>query len=94
MVGAAYLHDIDTESLTTEISWLTHPAYRGVGIATSAAVALSTAALDAGFQQVLARISIENAASARIAERAGFQLRHRGDGDELWDRSRSPGTQS
>lgn len=86
VVGSAYLHDIDDVARTTEISWLVHPAHRGQGFAAAAATALSNAALKAGFQHVLARISVDNPASVRAAERAGFFLLRKGEPDGWWSR--------
>lgn len=91
VVGSAYLHDIDEIARTTEISWLVHPAHRGQGFAPMAATALSGAALDAGFQHVLARISAGNPASVRAAKRAGFSLLRKGEPDDWWSRSATPG---
>lgn len=91
VVGSAYLHDIDDAACTTEISWLVHPARRGQGFAAAAATALSGAALKAGFQHVLARISPENPASVRAAQRAGFSLLRKGEPDDWWSRTATLG---
>jgi RimJ/RimL family protein N-acetyltransferase len=59
----------------TEVSINLNPAYRGQGLS----VPLLMAAL-AGVPDVWAEVREENAASIRLFERAGFELRDRRDG--------------
>lgn len=74
VVGSAYLHDFAPTGVATDVSYLIHPDHRGRGFATAALVALTEAALTAGFQQVRARIEPGNRISEAVAAGAGFRL--------------------
>jgi RimJ/RimL family protein N-acetyltransferase len=78
LLGSLSLHRIDREQGTAEIGYWTTPAARGRGAATHA---VDTACRWAFAQLGLTRIelchAVENTASARVAEKAGFVLEGR-----------------
>jgi RimJ/RimL family protein N-acetyltransferase len=79
-VGAVELHPDGT---TAEISYLVAPRSRGQGIAPRAVEAmLRWAAAERGIRTVVLRCHVENAASQKVADKAGFALTSR-EGDEL-----------
>jgi RimJ/RimL family protein N-acetyltransferase len=98
LLGSLSLHRIDLEQRDGEVGYWTVPAARGRGIAVRAVGAVVRWGFGAlGLQRIQLFHAVENAASARVAEKAGFtqegRLRrsHRyGDGrwhDELlWAR--------
>lgn len=87
VVGSAYLHDVDPVAGTTEVSYLIHPDHRGRGLASDALEALASAALEAGFSQVLAQIGTSNHASEFVARRSGFRPLGIIDGENYWHRT-------
>ena len=98
LVGSIFIHRIDREQDDGEIGYWIAPSARGRGLAGSAAeVACRWAFADLGLHRIQLFHAVENVASARVADKAGFtcegRLResHRyGDGlrhDEmLWAR--------
>jgi RimJ/RimL family protein N-acetyltransferase len=73
LVGLIDLKRTDWRHRETEIGYWATPAARGRGVMTEATVALSRWALaEAGFERVVLRIATGNAASRRVAEKAGF----------------------
>lgn len=101
LLGSLSLHKIDREQGAAEIGYWTVPAARGRGAATWAVDAACRWAFEAlQLERIELCHAVENIASARVAERAGFVLEGRrrrsyryGDGvrhDELfWSRLRS-----
>jgi RimJ/RimL family protein N-acetyltransferase len=98
LLGSVSLHSIDPVQADAEIGYWTTPAARGQGVAVGGVVAACGWAFPAlGLDRVELRHAAENAASGRVAARAGFVLEGRlrrsyryGDGvkhDELvWSR--------
>lgn len=84
VVGSAYLHDLAPTGVATDVSYLIHPDHRRRGFATAALVALTGAALAAGFQQVRARIEPGNHISEAVAARAGFRLDEANAEETCW----------
>lgn len=73
LVGAIDLKSTDWAARTTEIGYWTAPHARGQGYMTEAVRALATWALqDMGFARVEVRVAEQNAASQRVAQKAGF----------------------
>lgn len=73
LVAGLDLKRTDWVARVTEIGYWTHPAHRGTGVMPEAARALAQWALvDQGFERVELRIAPGNAASLRVAEKAGF----------------------
>jgi RimJ/RimL family protein N-acetyltransferase len=100
LLGSLSLHRIDRAQGTAEIGYWTTPRARGKGVATAAVVAVCDWAFTAlGLDRIELLHAVENPASARIAEKAGFSLEGRlrrsyryGDGERhdelLWARLR------
>jgi len=98
LVGSVSLHSIDPVQADAEVGYWVVPAVRGRRIAARAVDALVTWSFPAlGLDRVALAHAVENPASGRVAERAGFRLEGRlrrsyryGDGrkhDELlWSR--------
>ena len=73
LVGAIDLKRTDWAARTTEIGYWTSPEARGQGYMTEAVRTLACWALqDMGFARVELRVAPLNAASLRVAEKAGF----------------------
>lgn len=72
LVGAFGLLRTLWSSQTTELGYWIAPWARGLGYATEGAVAVSRWALDRGLERVELKAATANAASRRVAERAGF----------------------
>ncbi|MFI7106772.1 GNAT family N-acetyltransferase [Nonomuraea sp. NPDC050227] len=74
IVGSIGLRDTDWEAGRTEIGYGIHTGQRGRGYATEAARAVGRWALvNGGIRRVQLRSRIDNAASLRVAEKAGYQ---------------------
>ena len=73
-VGYAVTGPVDREDLEVELGYAIAPQARGRGIATETLRRLTRWAFDEGMQRVVAVISVDNPASSRVAERAGYTL--------------------
>jgi RimJ/RimL family protein N-acetyltransferase len=72
-VGMALAPTIETEAATAELGYVVAPSARGRGVATAALGLLTEWALsELGLQRLELRISVENGASKRVAERCGY----------------------
>jgi RimJ/RimL family protein N-acetyltransferase len=73
LVGSIDLKRTDWASGVTEIGYWTTPSARGGGVMTEATTTLARWVLDVmGFERVELRVAQANAASIRVAEKAGF----------------------
>jgi ribosomal-protein-alanine N-acetyltransferase len=101
-VGYAVTGPIDRDGLEVELGYAISPWGRGRGIATETLRQLTQWAFDAGMMRAVALISVDNPASSRVAQKAGYTLEgvlrsmhhrdgHRGD-MESW--SMLPGDQA
>jgi RimJ/RimL family protein N-acetyltransferase len=71
--GVALAVEIDLEAQEAELGYLTAPAARGRGVASTALARLTEWAFaERGLQRVTLIIDADNAASARVAEKAGY----------------------
>ena len=98
LLGSVSLHSIDADQCDAEIGYWTVPAARGRGVATCVVDAVSRWAFERlPVDRIELCHAVENAASGRVAEKAGYRLEGRlrrsfryGDGvkhDELlWAR--------
>ena len=87
-VGLAHQDGWTESEHKTEIGWRLDPAYWGRGLATEGAVASVRYGFEElGLERIISIIQPENAASRRVAEKAGLTLRGetrwRGD-DVVW----------
>jgi RimJ/RimL family protein N-acetyltransferase len=87
-VGLAYQQEWIEDEHRTEVGWRLDPAYWGRGLATEGAVASVRYGFEElGLERIISIIQPENAASRRVAEKAGLTLRGetrwRGD-DVVW----------
>jgi RimJ/RimL family protein N-acetyltransferase len=74
IVGSIGLRDTDWEAGRTEIGYGMHTGQRGRGYATEAARAVGRWALtDGGMRRVQLHSRVDNVASLRVAEKAGYQ---------------------
>ena len=74
-LGLALAPAIEPEEATAELGYLVAPNARGRGIATAALGLLTEWALtELGLQRLELRISVDNLASKRVAERCGYVL--------------------
>ena len=71
-VGYAVTGPINRHDLDVELGYAVLPAARGRGVATEALRLLTRWAFDEGMQRVTALISVDNPASIRVAEKAGY----------------------
>ncbi|MBA8808721.1 GNAT family N-acetyltransferase [Promicromonospora sukumoe] len=74
LLGRLALKDLVLFDGIAEIAYWTVPAARGRGVAPQAVVAASAWAFEAGFRRLELEHSTLNAASCRVAEKAGFAL--------------------
>jgi RimJ/RimL family protein N-acetyltransferase len=74
IVGSIGLRDTDWEAGRTEVGYGVHASRRGHGYATEAARAVGRWALtDGGMRRVQLHARVDNVASVRVAEKAGYQ---------------------
>ena len=75
IVGFAGIFGLDEPGAEGEIGYFVAPAARGQGIAGRAVALLTRWGFeDLGLERIELRIDMENVASARVAERAGYRL--------------------
>jgi RimJ/RimL family protein N-acetyltransferase len=72
VIGAGMLHHLDAERRIVEIGYWVLPQARGRGIATTIARMLAEHAFSLGVDRVAAYVNVDNSASERVLERAGF----------------------
>ena len=72
VVGGGTLHHLDAERKIVEIGYFVLPHARRRGVATIIARLLAEHAFALGIQRVAAYVNIDNTASERVVERAGF----------------------
>ena len=85
-VGYAVTGPIDRDGLEVELGYAVSPWARGRGVATETLRQLTQWAFDEGMKRVIALISVDNPASSRVAQKAGYtfegvlrSMHHRGD---------------
>jgi RimJ/RimL family protein N-acetyltransferase len=72
-LGVAVVPRLDRETRTAELGYVTAPAARGRGVATEALRQLTEWAFrELGMERLELLISVDNPASKRVAERAGY----------------------
>jgi RimJ/RimL family protein N-acetyltransferase len=71
-VGGGVLHHLDAEREIVEIGYWVLPHARRRGVATRIARVLAEHAFDLGVHRVAAYVNVDNVASERVLERAGF----------------------
>jgi RimJ/RimL family protein N-acetyltransferase len=72
VVGGGTLHHLDAERSIVELGYWLFEQARGRGVATRVARALAQHAFSLGVERVAAYINLDNSASERVLERAGF----------------------
>jgi RimJ/RimL family protein N-acetyltransferase len=73
--GSAFLFHIDQDQLAGSVAYRTAPWARGRGAATSAVVAMTHFAFEVlGLERLSLPHAVANAASCRVADKAGFVL--------------------
>jgi RimJ/RimL family protein N-acetyltransferase len=72
VVGGGTLHHLDAERKIVEIGYFVLPHARRRGVATTIARLLAEHAFALGIERVAAYVNIDNTASERVVERAGF----------------------
>lgn len=73
-VGYAMTGPVDREELEVELGYAVSPWARGTGVATETLRLMTRWAMDEGMQRVTALISVDNPASSRVAEKAGYHF--------------------
>ena len=81
-VGEVGLSDIDQRRGAALIGWWIAAEHRGQGYATAGVSAMVEVASTFGIEALVAQIDVDNLASVRVAERAGFTLLRLGTADE------------
>jgi RimJ/RimL family protein N-acetyltransferase len=71
-LGLAVAPTIDRDALTAELGYMVAPAARGRGVATEGLRQLTEWAFGEGMLRLELLISVENAASKKVAERCGY----------------------
>jgi ribosomal-protein-alanine N-acetyltransferase len=71
-LGYAVTGVVDRSDLEVELGYAVAPGARGRGVATATLRQLTQWAFDEGMLRVTALISVENAASSRVAEKVGY----------------------
>jgi RimJ/RimL family protein N-acetyltransferase len=74
----------DPDGSQVEIGYSLHPDHQGRGYASEAVVALLRALRDQGVESVVAGCDVDNASSARLLERLGFELTGIEDGERIY----------
>ena len=73
-VGYAVTGPIDWDGLEVELGYAVSPWARGRGVATATLRLLTQWAFDQGLHRLTALISVDNPASARVAEKVGYSF--------------------
>lgn len=73
-VGYAVTGPINRDDLEVELGYAVSPWARGTGVATESLLQMTRWAFAEGMQRVTALISVDNPASSRVAEKAGYHL--------------------
>ena len=81
-VGEVGLSDIDQRRGAALIGWWVAAEHRGHGYAAAGVAAMAGVAATFGVHTLVAQIGVENEASVRVAERAGFTLLRAGTDTE------------
>jgi RimJ/RimL family protein N-acetyltransferase len=71
-LGLVMAPTLDRETQTAELGYVVAPAARGRGVATEALRQLTEWALAEGMLRIELRISVDNPASRKVAERCGY----------------------
>ena len=71
-LGIAVVPEIDRETRTAELGYVVAPAARGRGVATEALRQLTAWAFELGMVRLELLISVDNAASKKVAQRCGY----------------------
>ena len=71
-LGYAVTGIVDRSELEVELGYAVAPGARGRGVATETLRQLTQWAFDEGMVRVIALISVDNAASSRVAEKVGY----------------------
>ena len=86
LLGACGLVGVDLEARRSGVGYWVAPWGRGRGVATGALALLSAwATAEVGLRELYAEVEEANAASRRVAERAGFV---QDDGEQRWEEHR------
>jgi RimJ/RimL family protein N-acetyltransferase len=72
VVGCGMLHHLDAERHIVEIGYWVLPHARGRGVGTTIARTVAEHAFTLGIERVAAYVNVDNTASERVLERAGF----------------------
>ena len=72
VVGAGMLHHLDADRKIVEIGYWVFPGARGRGTGATIARMLAEHAFSLGVERVAAYVNVDNTASERVLERAGF----------------------
>jgi len=72
VIGAGILHHLDAERKIVELGYFVFPPARRRGFATTIARGLAEHAFSLGVERVAAYVNVDNTASERVLERAGF----------------------
>jgi RimJ/RimL family protein N-acetyltransferase len=72
VVGGGTLHHLDTERQIVELGYFVLTAARRRGFATTIARTLAEHAFSLGVERVAAYVNVDNVASERVLDRAGF----------------------
>jgi RimJ/RimL family protein N-acetyltransferase len=72
VLGGAALHHVDLERSIGEVGYWLLPEARGRGVATRVARIVAEWGFEVGLARIEAQTFVENAASQRVLERAGF----------------------
>jgi RimJ/RimL family protein N-acetyltransferase len=72
VVGCGMLHHLDADRQIVEIGYWVLPHARGRGVGTTIARTLAEHAFTLGIARVAAYVNVDNIASERVLERAGF----------------------
>lgn len=73
-LGIAVAPEIDLEARTAELGYAVVPEARGCGVGVAALRQLTDWALGLGMRRIFVLISVDNAASKKVARRAGFRF--------------------
>lgn len=92
LVGNAFVCKIDADQLNAWVAYRTAPWARGRGVATSAVMAITAFAFDVlGLERLVLPHAVANAASCRVADKAGYAYEgverggYRDESGRRWD---------
>ena len=74
LIGRITVYKQDEDRRMADLVWYLNPKYRGKGYMTEAAITITKFLKEIGFERIEAFANVENIASQKVMQKAGFQF--------------------